>query len=195
MIAMDIKDHWQWERVALRLPSPQGRSLTVRVRHLWESAYFTDRHTDELALRLVHEGGTTRYEGDKALSAGSRLLARANWLGGASRIVQRAVSQIDESGDADGFLHKTASRFSRFHGRRIMASYRRVGAMSLMPVERLALEMAVHEESERRALEGELARLAEEWKEAEEVAAIADDMFVPPTIESWIRERAQSPES
>ena len=189
MIAMDLKDYWQWERVALRVPGPEGGRLTVRVRHLWESAYFTDRHTDRLALRLVHDGGATRYEGDKALSAGARLLARANWLGGASRLVQRAVRQIDETGDADGFLHKTAARFSRFHGRRLMAGYRRVGAMSLLPVERLALEMAVHEESERRALEGELARLADEWKEAEEIAAIADDMFVPPTIDDWIKDR------
>jgi hypothetical protein len=187
MIAMDIKDYWQWERVALHVPSPQGRRLTVRVRHLWESAYYTDRHTETLALRLVHDGGSTRYEGDKALSAGGRLLARANWLGGASRLVNRAVRQIDEIGDADGFLHKTAARFSRFHGRRIMAGYRRVGAMSLLPVERLALEMAVHEESERRALEGELSRLADEWKEAEEIAAIADNMFVPQPVEDWIR--------
>ena len=187
MIAMDIKDYWQWERVALHVLSPQGRRLTVRVRHLWESAYYTDRQTDALSLRLTHDGGATRYEGDGALSAGARLLARANWLGGASRLVQRAVRQIDETGDADGFLHKTAARFSRFHGRRLMAGYRRVGAMSLLPVERLALEMAVHEESERRALEGELSRLADEWKEAEEIAAIADDMFVPPAVEAWIR--------
>ena len=72
----------------------------------------------------------------------------------------------------------------------MMARYRRVGAMSLMPVERLALEMAVHEEAERRALDGELARLAEEWKEAEEIAAIADDMFVEPNVSDWIRDRA-----
>jgi hypothetical protein len=40
--------------------------------------------------------------------------------------------------------------------------------------------MAVHEATERRALEGELARLAEEWKEAEEIADIADNLFVEP---------------
>ena len=48
------------------------------------------------------------------------------------------------------------------------------GADSLTDVERLALEMAVHEESERRVLEGELAHLAEAWQGAEEIAAIAD---------------------
>ena len=190
MIAMDIKDYWQWERVALRLPTPAGPKLTVRIRHLWESAYYTDRYTGELTLRVAHENGATHFDGDKALSAGGRLLARANWLGGAGRLVQRAVAQIDEIGDADGFLNMTADRFSRFHGRRIMAKYRRVGAMSLMPVERLALEMAVHEEAERRALDGELTRLADEWKEAEEVAAIADDMFVTPSAEAWIKDRS-----
>ena len=177
-VAVDMVDHWQWERVALRVASPQGRKLTVRVKHLWESAYYTDRHSDELSLRLVHDGGATRYEGDRALFAGGRLLARANWLGGAAGLVQRAVRRIDDVGDADSFLHKTASRFSRFHGKRMLAAYRRIGAMCLLPEERLALEMAVHEESERRALEGELSRLAQEWREAEEIAAIADDMFL-----------------
>jgi hypothetical protein len=49
-----------------------------------------------------------------------------------------------------------------------------------LPTEvRLALEMAAHEETERRALHGELALLEAAWREAEEVAAIADDMFLP----------------
>ena len=43
---------------------------------------------------------------------------------------------------------------------------------------RLALEMASHEETERRALEGELALLEDAWQEAEEIAAISDDLFV-----------------
>ena len=193
MIAMDIKDYWQWERVALRL-SAGGHRLTVRIRHLWESAYYTDRHTGELTLRVAHDGGASHLGGDKALTAGGRLLARANWLGGAGRMVQNAVDQIDEIGDADGFLQKTAERFSRFHGRRMMAKYRRVGAMSLLPVERLALEMAVNEEAERRALEGELAKLADEWKEAEEIAAIADNLFVTPSVDEWLgRSRSEPP--
>ena len=38
----------------------------------------------------------------------------------------------------------------------------------------LALEMALHEETERQALEGELAALTEMWRQAEEIAGIAD---------------------
>jgi hypothetical protein len=44
-------------------------------------------------------------------------------------------------------------------------------------VDRLALEMAAHEETERRALEGELEDLAEAWREADEIATIADALL------------------
>ncbi|MBK8248219.1 MAG: hypothetical protein IPK85_12550 [Gemmatimonadetes bacterium] len=39
--------------------------------------------------------------------------------------------------------------------------------------------MSLHEEQERRALEGELATLQDAWGEAEEIAAIADALLVP----------------
>lgn len=47
---------------------------------------------------------------------------------------------------------------------------------------RLALEMASQEDLERRALEGELELLEEAWREAEEIAAISDNMFVPRAV-------------
>jgi hypothetical protein len=43
--------------------------------------------------------------------------------------------------------------------------------------QRLCLEMILHEEDERLALEGELAELEVRWKEAEEIARISDEMF------------------
>jgi AmiR/NasT family two-component response regulator len=52
---------------------------------------------------------------------------------------------------------------------------------------RLALEMAAHEERERRALEGELAELERAWKEAEEIAAIADDLLLPGSVADRLR--------
>lgn len=44
-------------------------------------------------------------------------------------------------------------------------------------VDRLALEMAANEDAERRALESELSELQEAWREAEEIAAIADRLL------------------
>ena len=61
------------------------------------------------------------------------------------------------------------------------------GRLSNIPLEaRLALEMATHEDDERRALEGELAVLEERWKEAEEIAEISDNMFLPSSITDWM---------
>jgi hypothetical protein len=56
-------------------------------------------------------------------------------------------------------------------------------ALRLSASERLALEMALNEESERRALEGELAQLEQAWRDAEEIAAIADNLL-PEAISS-----------
>ena len=54
------------------------------------------------------------------------------------------------------------------------------GALHRLPrVQRLALEMSLHEESEQRALEGELEVLRRDWQEAEEIAAIADGELTP----------------
>ena len=47
---------------------------------------------------------------------------------------------------------------------------------------RAALEMAANEEAERRAMEGELAALEESWREAEEIASIADNLFLPDSV-------------
>jgi len=54
------------------------------------------------------------------------------------------------------------------------------GALHRLPrVQRLALEMSLHEDSEQRALEGELESLRRDWQEAEEIAAIADGELTP----------------
>jgi len=57
----------------------------------------------------------------------------------------------------------------------------------LPAVDRLALEMASNEDIERRALAGELAALAAAWKEAEEIAHIADELFADEVLEAFKR--------
>jgi hypothetical protein len=59
--------------------------------------------------------------------------------------------------------------------------------MRLAPIERLALEMAVHEAAERRALDGELADLEKEWKRAEEIAGIADQLLLPASVSEQLQ--------
>jgi hypothetical protein len=73
-----------------------------------------------------------------------------------------------------------------FWGRGGIGSEPRTLLPRLPLVDRLALEMAANEDAERRALEGELAALQAAWRGAEEIAAIADGMFL---------ERAAKPRS
>ena len=47
------------------------------------------------------------------------------------------------------------------------------------PAVRLALEMAVHEDEERRLLRGELSSLELAWRREERLAAIADRLAIP----------------
>ena len=57
---------------------------------------------------------------------------------------------------------------------------------------RLAVEMATHEQAEREALEGELKELEARWREAEEIARIADNLLVPERVDGFIAsERSQ----
>jgi hypothetical protein len=54
------------------------------------------------------------------------------------------------------------------------------GALHRLPtLYRIALEMSVHEHSEQRALDEEFATLERDWREAEEIAAIADRLLTP----------------
>lgn len=61
----------------------------------------------------------------------------------------------------------------------------------LQPAVRLALEMASHEAEERCFLQGELWQLERAWREAEEVAAIADQLAVPEWIQGWMDARRE----
>jgi hypothetical protein len=114
--------------------------------------------------------------GSRALRALAVLMANANASGGTRGSVQNAVRMIDRARTPDAFL-AGAEEEARKRG----MGYRDVWSM---PLEiRLALEMAAHEDAERRALQGELAELERHWREAEEVAAIADGLPMVPAVE------------
>ena len=120
---------------------------------------------------------SVEISGDDALVAAGKILPALNEAGANRRQVDDAVKLI--SGTADP--HKLFAEYSappRYIGAGAIQAQTRV--LGSLPNEvRLALEMASHEDSERRALDGELALLEEAWRQAEEIAAISDDMFVP----------------
>jgi len=59
------------------------------------------------------------------------------------------------------------------------------------PGVRLALEMALHEDEERKALAGELSVLAWAWRREERLAAIADGLGIPESVDRQLEKLRQ----
>jgi hypothetical protein len=132
--------------------------------------------------RPTFRNSTSNLEPRDALPALAALLPAVNGSGGNKRHVQTAVELVEEAGNATRLLN-TAASFAMKKGWNPTTQ----GRLSNIPLEaRLALEMVTHEDDERRALEGELAVLEARWKEAEEIAEISDNMFLPSSITDWM---------
>jgi len=109
--------------------------------------------------------------GDDALRAAATLLPAVNAAGASRRDVQSAVEILSEIPEPSRLFAKYAAN---------PAPWSKAGYLSYLPKPaRLALEMASHEDTERRALEGELHLLESAWRDAEEIASIADGLLLP----------------
>jgi hypothetical protein len=114
--------------------------------------------------------------GESALAAAGKLLPAINVSGAMRSEVATAVSIVEREASVGSLFERYAGRPSSLRVPDATDGH----ILANLPREvRLALEMAAHEDSERRALEGELATLEDAWRDAEEVAAIADDLFLP----------------
>jgi hypothetical protein len=124
--------------------------------------------------------------GEDAIRAAGAILPRMNQSGGSRAQVQHAVSLLEQAPNArELFVAEATALESR--GDWTGLALRRKHLLKAMPAAaRLALEMAAHEETERRALEGELHILEAAWREAEEIAHIADDMFLPASVDEGL---------
>jgi len=160
----------QNRRVIARIPGRPGEVLTVRGGGAARSRFLEGVAPDAWRLSLVHDEGQRILDGSDALRATRQLLAGVNRFGGNTAEINEAIGYLDDFG--------------------IMARQHSVsvpGIAALPRTIRLALEMAAHDEAERRAMEGELGELAEAWRRAEEIAAIADNLLLPPSVEAFFR--------
>jgi hypothetical protein len=117
--------------------------------------------------------------GDEALRVAAKLLPVINLAGGKGAEVSSAVDLIERSENAHALFNSFVIHRRIGYGKKTPSVGIRRPIIELPPAARLALEMVVHEDAERRVLEGELRVLEEAWKEAEEIAGIADRLFIP----------------
>jgi hypothetical protein len=178
-------------KVVARVRDEEGKRLSVIRKDLSRLQLTRSAAEDGLSLivpyRPVERSGifathgrgrreTAVLSGSTAIRAAGHILPRLNSWGGTDSQVRGAVARIEE-----------ARAPERLFARASDTGARTVKKMSAEV--RLALEMVAHEESERRALEGELAILEQEWREAEEIASIADRLLIPDSVEDWIRKQ------
>jgi hypothetical protein len=175
-----------WQIVA-RIRRPRWPVIQVQRRHLHTSRITVGRD-GSLGLQLEHTGGSIDLEGDEARRAATRLLPAVTRFGGTPDQVKTAVERLDRAGDAERYLAEAARIGARLtRSRAADEDDLETGLLALPTPLTLALEMALHEEQERRALEGELAELEAAWREAEEIGAIADSLLLPDWVEGAIR--------
>ncbi|MCY4646753.1 MAG: hypothetical protein OXE73_07760 [Gammaproteobacteria bacterium] len=138
----------------------------------------------EAEARGVHSVAE-RFDGEDAVRALDAILPMINARGGSRKTVQDAVSKIAFAGQPDRFVRRLALR------RQTPYSPAGVQMSTLLEPTKLALEMALHEEQERRALEGELWLLERAWEEAEKIAAISDSLLLPTGTDTFFERRGQ----
>jgi hypothetical protein len=168
----DGRRHRRYRWLGCRVRAPDGSLLKLKNPDLQKTRF----EVADGDWRLVLKKGRTehRYEGEDARRVAGVVLSRINRAGARRPAVQDAVRFLDEAGSPEAVIHAAAEE------RSVNVFRESVGHPARLPARtRLAVEMALHEEQERRALDGELWRLERAWEEAEEIAAISDGLLLP----------------
>ncbi len=163
------------DEVVARVRLADGRELAIKRGRLKQVNLY-QLSTGEVALLLPDGRSHLVVSGGEARAAVKLLLPAVNRAGAGKRRVQEAVRLLEGVPDPTSFVAYAARHATATH----------TSSLRALPYPlRLGLEMATHEEAERRALEGELAALEEEWRRADELATISDQLTMP----RWVTER------
>ena len=195
----DVLVHGFGNTVVARIALADGRLVPVQRKHARNSVIERTAGSEQFALSFESIGESHVVFGDEAMRVAARLMPTVNRFGGSTKQVSSAVELLEEAGDPLRVLRILQLRFGGSDAEnRSVSNWKRQfssekpqdkGTLkNLAPRDRLALEMALHEESERRAMDGELAALETAWREAEEIANIADNMFVLPSVDAKLEE-------
>jgi hypothetical protein len=195
-----------WRRPALRIGFERGEELVLSHRQVMRSRLIRDDENPQgWALVLGHlqerrslrsirigrrfQAGSVSLTGGEARMAATLILPTLNAGGGDDTDVTEAVRWLEVAGGPE----RAIATFARSGLVRPPLVSQLEPVSSMHPEVRLALEMALHEDEERRALSGELSVLHWAWRQEERLAAIADRLGIPDDLESQLEDlRARS---
>jgi hypothetical protein len=193
------------QRLVTRVPVARGDRVLLRAGQLDRASFVTYASSDwgllvplddgtpaappKTAPRPAHAGLTTdgasvTLVGSEATRVTTLLLARRNDFGGSADEVEVAVRLLATTRSREALVARTIAR---------LAGERRPGFTrdhdALAPSEMLMLEMARAEDVEDLALTGDFSALEAAWRDAEEIAAIADGLL---TERAWLPRLARA---
>ncbi|QJR35630.1 hypothetical protein [Gemmatimonas groenlandica] len=131
-----------------------------------------------------NELGRVQLHGADAVPLLRRLMPLINRGGARRNVIGDGVKLIEQAGGPERYGKWAAGMRREWAAK---STFGDTGDLSAIPAAaRLAFEMAINEDAERQALEGELAQLERAWAEAEGIAVIADSLLVPDAITTQI---------
>lgn len=173
-------------RTLAKVRAPDGTVLKLKNPDLQKARIETG--DQGWGLVLMKGKREHRFSGEEARRAAGVVVSRINRSGAGRDAVQDAVRKLDDLGSPEEVLRAAAAERSG-------KGKAKAGLLAKAPAPtRLAVEMALHEEEERRALDGELWLLERRWKEAEEIAAISDGLLLPEGADDFVERHRGRPE-
>ena len=184
-------------RTLVRVREEGGKVLKLKQPDLDATRILSAGEASDWVIELKRGRVDRRWEGDEALKIANRIIPAINRAGARRSMIQDAVREIEEAGHPLEYLKRASLDGGGTDGNlwtRPMGNgswrplkEKHLGLIQKLPGHsRLALEMALHEEEERRALQGELKALEAAWKQAEEIAAISDSLLLPEGTEDFL---------
>lgn len=178
---------WRRQRAVGEVEGDDGARIVVRGRDVSYMRLVASESPQGWGLQVLgRKKRQVVLEGAEARMAASVLVPHLTPMGATRGETQVAVARIESAGNPEEFLRRLVGEQKgkeldpRIYGwKRSEEAARAVTIANQGHVTCLAVEMAVNEENERLALEGELEILEDAWREAEEVAAVSDSLLVP----------------
>jgi hypothetical protein len=127
-------------------------------------------------LRLPHTRGVEELTGPTAVYAAGLVLPRITWTRASADVVQQAVARIAAAGGPEPLFASIARENQGRYG-----TIRTADAM-------VAAEIGANLSAESEHLDEHLRLLEAHWREAEEIASIADELLVPAHVHARLNE-------
>lgn len=191
--------------IAAIVVGPGESATQLNGRHAREATVVLAGDAEPFMLRIPHDGGAITLRGRKAYRVAAAVLAHLNDAGASKRVLKVAVETLDEPGkeSAEGVLNwifersrADSEQSAAAAAREVFASARVIRLAALPSLDRLCLEIAVtHELEAEGASSGEkriVPPLEASWREASDIAAIADDLLPNTLVEERLAQLRQA---